>query len=46
MVIKQRGIPEVATERPIEQELALVTFGDPTPAMQAVIDAARRVAAK
>ena len=46
LVIKQRGIPEVATERPIEQELALVTFGDPTPAMQAVIDAARRVVGK
>jgi ABC-type phosphate transport system substrate-binding protein len=46
LVIKQRGIPELATERPIEQELALVTFGDPTPAMQAVIDAARRVVGK
>jgi hypothetical protein len=46
LLIKQRGIPEVATERPIEQQLALVTFGNPTPAMQAVIDAARHVAGK
>jgi len=46
LVIKQRGIPEVATEQPIEQELALVTLGDPTPAMQAVIDAARRAVGK
>ena len=29
------------TEAPIEQTLSLVTFGDPTPAMKAVIDAAR-----
>ena len=46
LLIKQRGIPEVATEQPIEQQLALVTFGSPTPAMQAVIDAARHVAGK
>ena len=46
LLIKQRGIPEVATEQPIEQQLALVTFGNPTPAMQAVIDAARHVAGK
>jgi phosphate transport system substrate-binding protein len=46
LLMKQRGIPELATERPIERQLALVTFGDPTPAMQAVIEAARNVAGK
>jgi len=45
-LIKQRGIPEIATERPIEQSLGFVTLGDPTPAMKAVIDAARQVAGK
>ena len=43
---KQRGLPELNTEAPIEQTLSLVTFGDPTPAMKAVIDAARRAAEK
>jgi len=46
LLLKQRGIPELVTDRPIEQQLALVTFGDPTPAMRAVIDAARRAAGK
>lgn len=46
LLIKQRGIPEVAIDAPIEQQLSLVTFGDPTPAMQAVIDAARRAVRK
>ena len=31
---KQRGLPELTTEAPIEQSLSLVTFGDPTPAMK------------
>ena len=43
---KQRGLPELATEAPIEQTLSFVTFGDPTPAIKAVIDATRRVAEK
>jgi phosphate transport system substrate-binding protein len=43
---KQRGLPELSTEAPIEQTLSLVTFGEPTPAMKAVIDAARRAAEK
>ena len=45
-LIKQRGVPEIATERPIEQSLGFVTLGDPTPAMKAVIDAARKIAEK
>jgi phosphate transport system substrate-binding protein len=46
LLMKQRGIPELATERPIERQLALVTLGDPTIAMQAVIEAARHVVGK
>ena len=44
VLARQRGLPELATERPIEQTLSLVTVGPPTPAMQAVIEAARKVA--
>jgi phosphate transport system substrate-binding protein len=43
---RQRNLPELATEQPIEQVLSFITVGDPSPAMKAVIDAARRVAAK
>lgn len=43
---KQRGLPELTTEAPIEQTLSFVTFGDTTPAMKAVIEAARRAAEK
>jgi phosphate transport system substrate-binding protein len=45
-LVKQRGLLELTTEAPLEQTLSLVTFGDPTPAMKAVIDAARKVAEK
>src|SRR5262245_7465296 len=45
-LVKQRGLAELATEAPLEQTLSFVTFGDPTPAMKAVIDAARKVAEK
>ena len=45
-LVKQRGLVELQTEAPLEQTLSLVTFGDPTPAMKAVIDAARKVAEK
>jgi phosphate transport system substrate-binding protein len=43
---KQRGLPELITEQPIEQTLSLITYGDPSAAMKAVIDAARRAAEK
>jgi phosphate transport system substrate-binding protein len=43
---KQRGLPELAPERPLEQTLSLVTLGPPSEAMQAVISAARRAAEK
>jgi phosphate transport system substrate-binding protein len=38
---KQKGLPDVVTDRPIELVLGLITLGEPTPAMKAVIDAAR-----
>ena len=41
---KQRDVIELATDKPIEQVLYLVTLGEPTPAMLAVINAARAVA--
>ena len=44
-IFKSSGF-ELVTEHPIEQTLSLVTHGDPTPAMKAVIDAARRAAEK
>lgn len=43
---KQRGLPELITDRAVEQPLSLVTLGNPTPAMQAVIDAARQAVDK
>jgi phosphate transport system substrate-binding protein len=45
-LLKQREIPELTTDKPVEQVLSLVTFGDPTPAMQSVIDAAKSIAEK
>jgi phosphate transport system substrate-binding protein len=41
----QHEVFEITTERTIERQLGLVTLGEPTPAMRAVIDAARTVAA-
>jgi phosphate transport system substrate-binding protein len=41
-LVKQRGLPELVTDKSVEQPLSLVTLGNPTPAMQAVIDAARQ----
>jgi ABC-type phosphate transport system substrate-binding protein len=43
---KQRDVVELATDKPIEQVLYLVTLGEPTPAMLSVINAARAVAEK
>jgi phosphate transport system substrate-binding protein len=45
-LVKQRGLPEIATDRPLETTLSLVTLGEPTPAMRAVIEAARRIVNK
>jgi ABC-type phosphate transport system substrate-binding protein len=41
---RQKGLPEIATENPVEQTLSLITLGEPTPAMQSVINAARMAA--
>jgi phosphate transport system substrate-binding protein len=38
-------VQEIALDNPIEQQLSLVTFGEPTAAMLSVIEAAQRVAA-
>jgi ABC-type phosphate transport system substrate-binding protein len=38
---KQKGLPEIVTDKPVEQTLSLITLGEPTPAMKSVIDAAR-----
>jgi ABC-type phosphate transport system substrate-binding protein len=43
---RQKGLPEIATEKLVEQSLSLITLGEPTPAMQAVIAAARAAADK
>src|SRR5262249_49519226 len=41
--VRRHRLPEIATPTMVEQPLSLVTLGEPTPAMYAVIDAARRV---
>ena len=42
---QEHKLPELATNQAIEQELSLVTLGEPSPAQQAVINAVRQVAA-
>jgi phosphate transport system substrate-binding protein len=43
-LVKRRNIPEIVTDRPLQTTLSLVTLDEPTPAIKAVIDAARRLA--
>jgi ABC-type phosphate transport system substrate-binding protein len=43
---EKKGLPELVTEKTIQQTLSLVTFGPPTQAMTDVIQAFRRVAEK
>jgi phosphate transport system substrate-binding protein len=43
---RQKGLPEIVTEQPVEQSLSLITQGEPTAAMKAVIDATRQVVDK
>ena len=45
-VIKHAHAPEMKLDDPVEQKLSLVTLGEPTPAMQRVIDAAREIGTK
>jgi ABC-type phosphate transport system substrate-binding protein len=42
---RQKGLPELVTDQPVEQTLSLITLGEPTPAMRAVINAARQAVA-
>ena len=44
-LVREHQLPELMTDQVIEQELSLVTLGEPTPAQQAVINAVRQVAA-
>ena len=44
-LVRQRKVQEIVLDAPIEQQLSLVTFGEPTAAMSSVIKAAQRVAA-
>ena len=43
-LVKQRGIPEITLDKPLEQLLIFVTICEPTPAMRAVIETTRSVA--
>jgi phosphate transport system substrate-binding protein len=43
-LVRQRNLPELVTDQAIEQQLNLITLGEPTPAMRAVIEATRIVA--
>jgi phosphate transport system substrate-binding protein len=46
VLVRQRNLEEIALDSPIEQQLNLVTFGEPTAATLAVIKAAQRIAAE
>jgi len=45
-LVEKIGLPELKTDKPLEQVLYLVTVGEPTPAMKSVIEAARTIAAR
>jgi ABC-type phosphate transport system substrate-binding protein len=45
-LVKQRELPELTTDKPVEQVLSLVTVRDPTPAMRSVINAIKAIAEK
>jgi phosphate transport system substrate-binding protein len=42
-LVHEHQLPELVTDRVIEQELSLVTLGEPTAEQQSVIDAVRKV---
>ena len=44
-LVRQHQLPELATDQAIEQELSLVTLGEPSPAQLAVVNAVRKIAA-
>jgi phosphate transport system substrate-binding protein len=43
-LVKRRNLPEIATDKPLQTTLSLVTLDEPTPAVRAVIDAAHKLA--
>lgn len=43
-IVKSASVAELKLDTDVEQHLTLVTLGDPSPAMQKVIDAAREIA--
>jgi ABC-type phosphate transport system substrate-binding protein len=43
-LVRQHNLPELATDQVIEQELSLVTLGEPSQEQMAVINAVRKVA--
>jgi phosphate transport system substrate-binding protein len=45
-LVQKMKSPELKTDKPFEQVLYLVTFGEPTPAMLSIIDAAKAIAAR
>lgn len=44
-LVRHSQLPELSTDQSIEQELSLVTLGEPSAAQQAVINAVRKIAA-
>lgn len=44
-LVRKHKLPELKTDRPVEQQLNLVSLGEPTPAMRAVIKATQEIAA-
>ena len=45
-LLKQRKVAELSADKPIDQVLYLATYGEPTPAAEAVIKAAKQVTAQ
>jgi phosphate transport system substrate-binding protein len=44
MLVRKHKFPELSTDKPIEQQLSLITLGSPSSSIQSVIDAARTIA--
>jgi ABC-type phosphate transport system substrate-binding protein len=43
-LVRHQNLPELVTDQVVEQQLNLITLDEPTPAMRAIIDAARTIA--
>ena len=44
-LVQKHKLPELKTDRPVDQQLHLISLGEPTPAMRAVIKATQDIAA-